>query len=700
MFKKLLIANRGEIACRILRTAQRMGMRCVAVYSDADANAKHVRLADEAVRIGPAPAQQSYLVIEEILAAAHRTGAQAVHPGYGFLSENPVFAQACLDAGLVFVGPPPEAIRAMGSKAAAKAQMAAAGVPLTAGYHGPQQDSQFLQAQADRIGYPILIKASAGGGGKGMRRVDHAADFADALAACQRESQSAFGDSQVLLEQFVVSARHIEIQVFADQHGNHVHLFERDCSVQRRHQKVLEEAPAPGLGETRRAAMGAAAVQAAKAVGYVGAGTVEFLVGPDERFYFMEMNTRLQVEHPVTEMITGVDLVEWQLRIAAGECLPLRQEGLAIRGHSIEARLYAEDPARDFMPASGRLQHFNLPTPSESVRIESGYEGGDEVSVFYDPMMAKLVVWGSDRDQAIARMQRALAQTEIIGVANNVAFLARLIGTASFTEAKLDTELIAREAPNLWPPASAIDHEVWYLAAFAQLLLERGPAAAMADAAQNSSRADSPWDIHDSWRLNGTHERRLRFRLGTTEQVLICQVDGDVGGNLDGDADGNVCGYQIAFAEAPEITRRTLRGRLASDGQMQILIDQANEPQRAVKARVRTHGDDRTVFAAGGQWRLTLINPLQWSAPRPEADASLLAPMPGKVVAVLVALDTPIEAGSPLMVLEAMKMEHTLHAPCAGVVRAFHYEAGDPVAEGAVLLQFEATSDLGTGSGL
>ncbi|MEO8123461.1 MAG: acetyl/propionyl/methylcrotonyl-CoA carboxylase subunit alpha, partial [Burkholderiales bacterium] len=453
MFKKILIANRGEIACRVIKTARNMGVATVAVYSEADANARHVRMADEAVLIGPPAASESYLVGERILEVAKQTGAEAIHPGYGFLSENAEFAEACEKAGIVFIGPPASAIRAMGLKSASKALMEKAGVPLTPGYHGDNQDSSFLAKQAEAIGYPVLIKASAGGGGKGMRRVDAAADFEAALVSCKREARNSFGDDDVLVEKYILQPRHIEIQVFGDTHGNCVYLFERDCSVQRRHQKVLEEAPAPGMTPDRRAAMGQAAVDAAKAVGYVGAGTVEFIATQDGGFYFMEMNTRLQVEHPVTEMITGLDLVEWQLRVASGEPLPLRQEQLEINGHALEARIYAEDPDRGFLPSTGRLVHLSPPPETDHVRVDTGVEQGDEITPYYDPMIAKLIVWGADRRQALARMRQALAQYRIVGVSNNVDFLARLVAVPSFANAQLDTSLIEREQALLFPPA-------------------------------------------------------------------------------------------------------------------------------------------------------------------------------------------------------------------------------------------------------
>lgn len=429
MFNKILIANRGEIACRVIATCRRLGIATVAVYSDADRNARHVRLADEAIHIGAAPAAESYLRAEVILDAARRSGAQAIHPGYGFLSENAGFARACDAAGIVFIGPPASAIDAMGDKSSAKALMQTANVPLTPGYHGERQEPEFLRAQADAIGYPVLIKASAGGGGKGMRKVEASADFEAALASCQREAQASFGNAHVLVEKYVERPRHIEIQVFGDSHGNVVYLFERDCSVQRRHQKVLEEAPAPGMTTGRRAAMGKAATDAARAVGYVGAGTVEFIAGPDGDFYFMEMNTRLQVEHPVTELITGTDLVEWQLRVAAGQPLPKTQEQLHIHGHAIEARLYAEDADRGFLPSTGTLRHLRLPQPSANVRVDAGVEQGDAITPYYDPMIAKLIVWDVGRASALQRMQQALAQCQVVGVTTNAAFLRRLAST-------------------------------------------------------------------------------------------------------------------------------------------------------------------------------------------------------------------------------------------------------------------------------
>jgi len=658
MFNKILIANRGEIACRVIKTARRMGIATVAVYSEADANARHVRLADEAVLIGPPPARQSYLLADKILEAAKGSGAQAVHPGYGFLSENEAFAEACAAAGIVFVGPPASAIRAMGSKSAAKALMSRAGVPLTPGYHGDEQDPGFLEAQARDIGFPVLIKASAGGGGKGMRRVDRAEDFAAALASCQREAKSAFGDAHVLVEKYVLRPRHIEIQVFGDAHGHCVYLFERDCSVQRRHQKVLEEAPAPGMTLERRAAMGRAAVDAAQAVGYVGAGTVEFIAQPDGSFYFMEMNTRLQVEHPVTEMITGLDLVEWQLRVAAGEPLPLRQDQLAIDGHAIEARIYAEDPDKGFLPSTGRLLHLSPPPESEHVRVDTGVEQGDAITPHYDPMIAKLIVWDRTRDAALARMRQALAQYRVVGVANNVEFLSRLVSVPSFASADLDTALIEREQANLFPEKTAVPDEVWMLAALAELQRE---AASPAPAA-----GDSPWRILDGWRLNGEATRLVTLRHGDALQaVSVRAVPG---------------GHALGVGPRAVLARATT----GPNGQLHAQLG-----ERRVHATVVVSAERRHVFFEGRSWPLALVDTLNTGGGGEDVQGGLKAPMPGKVIALVAGVGARVAKGAPLLVLEAMKMEHTLNAPQAGMVKAFRCAVGDQVVDGVDLVDFE-----------
>ncbi|WP_312916598.1 acetyl/propionyl/methylcrotonyl-CoA carboxylase subunit alpha [Stenotrophomonas sp.] len=656
MFNKILIANRGEIACRVIATCRRLGIATVAVYSDADRNARHVRLADEAIHIGAAPATESYLRAEVILDAARRSGAQAIHPGYGFLSENAGFARACHAAGIVFIGPPAGAIDAMGDKSSAKALMQTANVPLTPGYHGERQEPEFLRSQADAIGYPVLIKASAGGGGKGMRKVEASAEFEAALASCQREAQASFGNAHVLVEKYVERPRHIEIQVFGDSHGNVVYLFERDCSVQRRHQKVLEEAPAPGMTAERRAAMGKAATDAARAVGYVGAGTVEFIAGPDGDFYFMEMNTRLQVEHPVTELITGTDLVEWQLRVAAGQPLPKAQDQLQIHGHAIEARLYAEDADRGFLPSTGTLRHLRLPQPSANVRIDAGVEQGDAITPYYDPMIAKLIVWDVDRDRALQRMQQALAQCQVVGVTTNAAFLRRLVMTDSFRTANLDTALIERERDALDIHHVAAGDNDWALA------------AVLAVASDESRSSDvSPWAIADSWRITG-HAARL-VTLEHLDQRKQLQVRDCANGwqvQL-GDTTINVSGTCSSAGYALQLGERLQRGNAIREG------------------------NTLYVFGSDQQQRFNIHDPLADADNSNDHGGSLLAPMPGRVVTLLVQPGTTVSRGTPLLVMEAMKMEHTLQAPADGTVQGFRAKAGDQVADGAVLVDFEAT---------
>lgn len=664
MFQKILIANRGEIACRIIKTAHRLGIATVAVYSEADANARHVRLANEAVLIGAPAARESYLVGHRILDVAKRTGAQAIHPGYGFLSENEDFAAACAQAGITFIGPPVGAIHAMGSKSAAKALMEKAGVPLTPGYHGENQEPGFLARESKRIGYPVLIKASAGGGGKGMRRVDRPEEFEAALSSCQREATNAFGDDHVLVEKYVLKPRHIEIQVFGDTHGNCVYLFERDCSVQRRHQKVLEEAPAPGMTPERRAAMGKAAVDAAKAVEYVGAGTVEFIANQDGSFYFMEMNTRLQVEHPVTEMITGLDLVEWQLRVASGEPLPLSQEQLEIHGHAIEARIYAEDPDKGFLPSTGRLVHLSSPPENEHVRVDTGVEQGDEITPHYDPMIAKLIVWGADRRQALTRMGQALAQYRIVGVSNNVDFLGRLVRVPSFANADLDTGLIERENALLFPPPAATPVDVWLLAAVAELLREKALAE---QKALRAPQSHSPWHVPDGWRLNGRGVRTLTLRHGDTIQIVAIEVV--------------AAEYFLTLGDQ----RVFATGVLQANGELHAQL-----AERWVHAAVVAAGDRRQVFFGGRSWPLWVVDPLHVEGEGEEAKGGLRAPMPGKVIALLAQQGVPVTKGTPLLVMEAMKMEHTISAPRDGLVKSFRYAPGDQVADGAELVQFEA----------
>ena len=669
MFKKILIANRGEIACRVIKTARRLGIRTVAVYSEADANARHVRLADEAVLIGPAAARESYLVADRIIEACRATGAEAVHPGYGFLSENEDFAEACVAAGVVFIGPPVSAIRAMGSKSAAKALMEAARVPLVPGYHGDNQEPAFLRQQADGIGYPVLIKASAGGGGKGMRIVRESAEFEAALASCKREAAASFGDDKVLVEKYLLQPRHIEIQVFGDRQGNVVHLFERDCSVQRRHQKVLEEAPAPGMTAQRRAAMGKAAVDAAKAVGYVGAGTVEFIADQDGSFFFMEMNTRLQVEHPVTEMITGLDLVEWQLLVASGEPLPLAQEQIVLRGHAIEARIYAEDPDKGFLPSTGRLLHLAPPDQSLHVRVDTGVEEGDEISPYYDPMVAKLIVWDDSRERALARMLQALAEYRVVGVANNVNFLSRLVGCPAFVGADLDTSLIEREQAYLFPERGEAPAEVWLLAALAGLLREQVAARSRSAA---SAEPDSPWNQRTGWRVNSAAKRMMIYRIDDTEKRVgvIYRSGGD---HLEVDL---------------ELDGRTVRarGRLQADGQLRADLD-----GRHLNATVVASGERRHVFHHGIGYILSAIDPL-FHVGEGAGEGGLTAPMPGKVIALVAKVGEVVEKGAPLLILEAMKMEHTIAAPAAGTLKAFRFAVGEQVADGDELVEFDVSA--------
>ncbi|MBX3454073.1 MAG: acetyl/propionyl/methylcrotonyl-CoA carboxylase subunit alpha [Ferrovibrio sp.] len=668
MFRKILIANRGEIACRVIRTARSMGIATVAVYSDADAQARHVAMADSAIRIGPAPVSESYLRADTIIEAARASGAEAVHPGYGFLSENAEFAEALAAAGLVFIGPPASAIRAMGLKGAAKALMESAKVPVVPGYHGDNQDADFLLGQAEAIGWPVLIKAVAGGGGKGMRRVDKAADFAAALAGAQREGAGSFGNPKVLLEKYLVKPRHIEIQVFADSHGNAVHLFERDCSVQRRHQKVLEEAPAPDMPPAMRQAMGKAAVEAAKAIGYVGAGTVEFIADvadglrPD-RFYFMEMNTRLQVEHPVTEMITGQDLVAWQLRVAAGEPLPLQQSDLHIQGHAIEARIYAEDPAKGFLPSIGKLHQLRAPAEGPHVRVDTGVREGDSVTPFYDPMIAKLIVWDADRAAALRQLRRALGNYRIAGVATNIGFLLALAGHEAFAAADLDTGFIERFRADLLPDRKPADDQVIALAALGVVLQRRQAAT---DTARNSADRYSPWASADGWRLNDTGFDELHFKDG--EDDRICRVDYLAGGAI------RIHG-QAGAIEA--------RGAL-TDGSLDAVLN----GQRSHAGLVR-QGNDLTILCPGASHRLLLVAPRDAGDEDVGTGGALAAPMPGKIVQVLVAEGAAVAKGQALMVLEAMKMEHTIAAPAAGKVSKLHYAAGDQVVEGATLLAIE-----------
>jgi 3-methylcrotonyl-CoA carboxylase alpha subunit len=660
MFDRILIANRGEIACRVIRTAKRLGIRTVAVYSDADVASLHVAMADEAHRIGPAPARESYLRADAILEAAARSGAQAIHPGYGFLSENAGFAEACAGAGIAFIGPPAAAIRAMGSKSAAKEIMDKAGVPLVPGYHGENQDPQLLRREADRIGFPVLIKACAGGGGKGMRVVSRAAEFDDALAAAMRESRASFGDDRVLLEKYLTRPRHVEIQVFADAKGNAVYLFERDCSIQRRHQKVIEEAPAPGVKPGLRVKMGAAAVAAARAIGYVGAGTVEFLLDEDGAFFFMEMNTRLQVEHPVTEMITGQDLVEWQLRVASGEPLPRTQKELAVGGHAIEARIYAEDPSREFLPSTGRLAHLRPPAGSANVRIDTGVRQGDEVGIHYDPMIAKLIVWDADRPGALRRLRQALSEYQVVGVTTNIGFLERVAAHPAFADADLDTAFIERHRAGLFPDTRPASDRTLALAALDVLLRRADEASA---AARESGDPFSPWHGTSGWRLNFDNHHFLHF--------------------VDGERTVTVTVHYRPDGCLLDLPGGTLEARGKLDAAGDLLADLGGIREKATVVR---NGNVLTVMEQGGSHTLTLHDPYALTGEEEAAGGSLIAPMPGKVVAVLVAAGDKVKKGSPLVILEAMKMEYTVTAPRDGVVARLDFPVGGLVKEGEELL--------------
>ncbi len=678
MFSSVLIANRGEIAVRVMKTAKRLGLRTIAVYSEADAGAMHVRMADEAYPIGPAAARESYLVIEKIIAVAKQAGAEAIHPGYGFLSERAEFAEACAEAGIVFVGPPASAIRAMGLKDGAKALMQKAGVPVVPGYHGANQDPKFLKEKAYEVGYPVLIKAVAGGGGKGMKRVDKAMDFDEALASAQREAQGAFGDPRVLIEKYVLSPRHIEIQVFGDTQGNVVHLFERDCSLQRRHQKVIEEAPAPGMPAAMREAMGRAAVEAAKAVGYVGAGTVEFIAdgsnGLDPtKFWFMEMNTRLQVEHPVTEAITGQDLVEWQLRVAAGEPLPLMQDSLAIHGHAVEARLYAEDPEKGFLPSTGTLHALEFGS-AEGVRIDTGVEEGAEVSPYYDPMIAKVIAHGATRDEALDRLGQALAGTVVAGPRTNVTFLKALTEAEGFRAGAFDTGFIDRNVEALGAVPQPMDAKA---AAAGALRLVQRELKRLYEVGVDGP--DGPW-----WppRADGF----LLSRSTWTRQMPLV-VDGE---------------RQVATlrwsAEGPDVTvaGTSVTAEPPPDERYGRLFDFLHAGDwQSYPADVRLiGGDDRVlVIRNGRQTEVRAFDPLDVDLDHLDGGGSVKAPMHGKVVQVFVEAGQQVAKGDRVAVIEAMKMEHTLLAPSDGVVTSVSVTAGEQVAEGAPVAAIEAAQD-------
>jgi 3-methylcrotonyl-CoA carboxylase alpha subunit len=651
--KRLLVANRGEIVCRIARTARRLGWTTIAVYSDADRGALHVRSADEAYHLGASPAAESYLDQRRLIDLARRVGADAVHPGYGFLSENADFAQACLDAGLVFVGPPPSAIRAMGSKSASKAAMAAVGVPVAPGYHGDDQTLERLIAEAERVGFPLIIKASAGGGGKGMQVVNRASEVAAAVGSAQRLARTAFGSDRLLLERYFPRARHVEVQVFADGHGSTVALFDRDCSVQRRHQKIIEEAPAPGLREEVRSEMAQAAITAARAVGYVGAGTIEFLVDPEQRFYFMEMNTRLQVEHPVTELITGIDLVEWQLKVASGEPLPVDAAKIAQRGAAVEARLYAEDPAHDYLPSVGRITHLLWPHATPHLRLDVGVEAGDEVSPFYDPMLGKLIAWGASREQAIDSLEKALRELEIAGVLTNRALLTSVLADAEFRAGLVATDFLGRRHKELAfgePAPVALDYA---LAAVWCATAEPDPNAL--------------WHNTSGWRLGAP--AWVNWRFGGTSVALERAAKDLYRAGIGGES------FTVEVtARTKELLEAEVRGRIE-------------------RMSVAASGRDLELYRDGRHVRLRVAHTEDSLQASNEADAgSLVTPLPGTIVAVHVTLGQSVARGAPLITLEAMKMEHTVSAPYAGTVERLPFALSDRVAAGSVLVELKPSA--------
>ena len=657
MFNKILIANRGEIACRIIQTAHRMGIRCVAVYSEADANARHVAMADEAFYIGPAPSSESYLRADKIIEIAKESGAQAIHPGYGFLSENTDFAEACEANGIVFIGPPSSAIAAMGSKSAAKAIMEDAGVPLVPGYHGKDQSPDLLRAEAEKCGFPLLLKAVAGGGGKGMRVVENMAEFDDALAAAQREAKNAFGNPDMLIERYLTQPRHVEIQVFCDQSGNGIYLAERDCSVQRRHQKVLEEAPAPGLSEDTRKAMGEAAVRAAQAINYVGAGTVEFLYDVDGSFFFMEMNPRLQVEHPVTEMVTGQDLVEWQLKVAWGEPLPLTQDQVKTRGHAIEARIYAEDPDQDFLPATGTLRYLSTPDESAHVRVDTGVTEGDEISIHYDPMIAKLIVWDETREQAVNRMVQALEHYRIAGLKTNIRFLHAAVDAQPFREAELTTNFIATHNDLLFPK-SRLDLDKALVLAAGFILEQRKSAEPV------TGDPWSPFGRKNSWRMNSEYAQPLTLQVGDDKHELKI---------LERDDRYQVFGGGSVYH---------LNAKL-NDDFLQAVI---NGHRLSVHGNL--HNEELVLFYEGDTFKCTVYRET-YGFEEMASEGSLAAPMNGSVVAIQAQVGGKVTAGQTLVIMEAMKMEHAIKAPADGVVSEIFYAEGDQVAEGAELIAID-----------
>jgi 3-methylcrotonyl-CoA carboxylase alpha subunit len=673
VFHKILIANRGEIACRVIKTARKMGVLTVAVYSDADRDSLHVSMADEAVHIGASPSRESYLLSQRIIDAAKQTGAQAIHPGYGFLSENAAFAQDCQQNNITFIGPPIDAINAMGSKSAAKSIMELAGVPLVPGYHDEDQEPARLKDASNAMGYPVLLKASAGGGGKGMRQVWYEEDFDEALTAAKRESLNSFNDDKMLVEKYIMEPRHVEIQVFFDQHGNGVYLAERDCSIQRRHQKVIEEAPAPGMSNSLRQQMGEAAINAAKAINYQGAGTVEFLLDKDGAFYFMEMNTRLQVEHPVTEMITGQDLVEWQLRVAAGEQLPLQQADITIQGHSFEARIYAEDPDNEFLPVTGKLSYLSTPEENEYIRIDTGIRQGDEVSVYYDPMIAKLVVWDEDRDKALRRLSTALSEYRISGLKTNIDFLYNISNSKPFAAADLDTSFIEKHHSDIFHDSQQDINSDIPIAALYLLLQQQQ--SALSDS-RHSRDPYSPWNQTNTWRMNEAHTQHLKLLCHQQEvDVQVEQVD-----RLDSSR------YRIMFNGIAVDARGSLSGNLIDGHRLKIDINGYQ-----TQAVISQHDDIYSLYRQQCVFHFSLLKPHLGDQDLATDSNALRAPMNGTIIELLIPVGGTVKKGQALIVMEAMKMEHTIRAPADGVVQELYYESGDMVEGGAELLKLEET---------
>lgn len=664
MFKKILIANRNEIACRIMRTAKQMGIRCVAIYSDADKNALHVQMADEAYHVGASPVLESYLQIDTIIDIAKKCNASAIHPGYGLLSENPDFAAACAKANICFIGPPEAAIRAMGSKSAAKNIMQKAGIPLIEGYHAADQALTTLRKAAAKIGYPVLLKAASGGGGKGMRIVEADNDFTSAYTSAKREAGSSFGDDTLLIEKYLQHPRHVEIQIFADKQGNCISLFERDCSIQRRHQKIIEEAPAPKINAEISQAMSKAAIKAAQAIKYVGAGTIEFLLDEDNAFYFMEMNTRLQVEHPVTEMITGLDLVEWQLRIAMGEPLPLQQDQIKCNGHSFEARIYAEDPNNNFLPVTGKIHYLRIPQENQHVRIDSGVQENSQISIYYDPLIAKLIVWDKSRDQALQQLKNALAQIHVVGVTTNIEFLQAIIENSHFAAAQLETGFISRYHDELFHISTGLLQYTLALGCLFLLLKQQQQAKHFA---KNSADPFSPWFSLENWRANLPTEQLLSFRINQQEITIRSYYNGDH--------------YLLEFPQG----KQRISGQLLNKHD---LIAISNDQE--IHASVVNYQNHLHLFYNGKHEQLELYNPAHFEHAAEEIGGHLNAPMPGTVVAIMIKPGTVVDRSTGLLVIEAMKMEHTIYAPARGTVTAIHYQVGDKVDEGAELLEFIA----------